>query len=119
MAGAAVNEVFPSSLRKAARKNRNGTRDAAAIWIAFNHGLSVSELLKVRARPTLTTSTSSRRQIRPSYWMARPAISSQIIEKNYGAMRVGMRTFLSAWRLVYSATALCRDNRNFAPRART
>src|SRR5438477_1171883 len=32
------------ALCKAARRNRNGTRDAAAIWIAFNHGLRISEL---------------------------------------------------------------------------
>src|SRR5437764_9461143 len=31
-------------LVKAARANRNGARDAAAIWIAFNQGLRVSEL---------------------------------------------------------------------------
>ena len=30
-------------LVKAARGNRYGARDAAAIWIAFNHGLRVSE----------------------------------------------------------------------------
>src|ERR1051326_5828861 len=36
------------ALCKAARKNRYGTRDAAAIWIAFNHGLRVSELCDVR-----------------------------------------------------------------------
>lgn len=35
-------------LCKAARKNRNGQRDAAAIWIAFNHGLRVSELCDLR-----------------------------------------------------------------------
>ena len=28
------------TLCKSARKNRHGTRDAAAIWIAFNHGLA-------------------------------------------------------------------------------
>src|SRR5947208_14630283 len=36
------------TLCKAARKNRNGTRDAAAIWIAFNHGLRISELCDLR-----------------------------------------------------------------------
>ncbi len=36
------------ALCKAARRNRNGTRDAAAIWIAFNHGLRVSELCGLR-----------------------------------------------------------------------
>ena len=35
-------------LCKAARKNRNGARDAAAIWLAFNHGLRVSELADLR-----------------------------------------------------------------------
>src|SRR5216683_1203260 len=35
-------------LIKAARKNRHGTRDAAAIWVAFNHGLRVSELADLR-----------------------------------------------------------------------
>lgn len=33
---------------KAARGNRYGKRDAAAIWIAFNHGLRVSELVDLR-----------------------------------------------------------------------
>ncbi len=33
---------------KAARQNRYGARDAAAIWIAFNHGLRVSELADLR-----------------------------------------------------------------------
>src|SRR5438132_3353576 len=36
------------TLCKAARRNRNGTRDAAAIWIAFNHGLRISELCDLR-----------------------------------------------------------------------
>jgi integrase len=36
------------TLCKAARKNRNGQRDAAAIWLAFNHGLRVSELCDLR-----------------------------------------------------------------------
>src|SRR5437763_15254877 len=36
------------ALCKAARRNRNGTRDAAVIWIAFNHGLRVSELCGLR-----------------------------------------------------------------------
>jgi integrase len=36
------------TLCKAARKNRNGTRDAAAIWLAFNHGLRVTELCDLR-----------------------------------------------------------------------
>ena|SRR5947208_3468678 len=36
------------ALCKAARRNRNGTRDAAAIWIAFNHGLRISELCDLR-----------------------------------------------------------------------
>src|SRR6266851_386529 len=31
-----------------ARQNRYGARDAAAIWIAFNHGLRVSELADLR-----------------------------------------------------------------------
>jgi type 1 fimbriae regulatory protein FimE len=31
-----------------ARKNRKGARDAAAIWLAFNHGLRVSELCDLR-----------------------------------------------------------------------
>src|SRR5947207_1384661 len=35
-------------LCKAARQNRNGQRDAAAIWLAFNHGLRVSELCDLR-----------------------------------------------------------------------
>ena len=35
-------------LCKAARANRNGARDAAAIWLAFNHGLRVSELVDLR-----------------------------------------------------------------------
>src|ERR1041384_2451946 len=35
-------------LIKVARANRNGARDAAAIWIAFNHGLRVSELCDLR-----------------------------------------------------------------------
>jgi type 1 fimbriae regulatory protein FimB/type 1 fimbriae regulatory protein FimE len=35
-------------LIKAARRNRHGARDAAAIWIAFNHGLRVSELVDLR-----------------------------------------------------------------------
>src|ERR1051325_2130127 len=35
-------------LCKAAKKNRNGARDAAAIWIAFNHGLRSSELCDLR-----------------------------------------------------------------------
>src|SRR5438477_9847419 len=33
---------------EAARKNRHGQRDAAAVWIAFNHGLRVSELCDLR-----------------------------------------------------------------------
>src|SRR6266550_7270304 len=36
------------ALCKAARRNRNGTRDAAAIWTAFNHGLRISELCDLR-----------------------------------------------------------------------
>jgi type 1 fimbriae regulatory protein FimB/type 1 fimbriae regulatory protein FimE len=36
------------ALCKAARSNRYGTRDAAAIWLAFNHGLRVSELADLR-----------------------------------------------------------------------
>ena len=36
------------TLCKAARRNRNGTRDAAAIWLAFNHGLRISELCDLR-----------------------------------------------------------------------
>ena len=36
------------ALCKAARKNRNGARDAAAIWLAFNHGLRVAELCDLR-----------------------------------------------------------------------
>ena len=35
-------------LIKVARANRNGARDAAAIWLAFNHGLRVSELCDLR-----------------------------------------------------------------------
>src|SRR5437588_12100712 len=35
-------------LCKAAKKNRNGARDAAAIWIAVNHGLRISELCDLR-----------------------------------------------------------------------
>ena len=35
-------------LVRAARKNRHGPRDAAAIWVAFNHGLRVSELVDLR-----------------------------------------------------------------------
>ena len=35
-------------LVKAARANRYGARDAAAIWIAFNHALRVSELVDLR-----------------------------------------------------------------------
>jgi len=40
------NEVL--TLCKAARKNRSGARDAAAIWLAFNHRLRVSELIDLR-----------------------------------------------------------------------
>ena len=36
------------ALCKAARRNRNGTCDAAAIWMAFNHGLRISELCGLR-----------------------------------------------------------------------
>src|SRR5712671_5105479 len=36
------------ALCKATRRNRNGTRDAAAIWLAFNHGLRISELCDLR-----------------------------------------------------------------------
>src|SRR5438552_10862722 len=36
------------ALCKAARSNRYGARDAAAIWLAFNHGLRVSELADLR-----------------------------------------------------------------------
>src|SRR5438477_12892478 len=36
------------TLCKAARRNRHGARDAAAIWLAFNHGLRVSELCGLR-----------------------------------------------------------------------
>jgi integrase len=36
------------ALCKAARSNRQGARDAAAIWLAFNHGLRVSELADLR-----------------------------------------------------------------------
>src|ERR1051325_141189 len=35
-------------LCKMARKNRKGARDAAAIWVGFNHGLRVSELCDLR-----------------------------------------------------------------------
>src|ERR1051325_4202422 len=35
-------------LCKSAKRNRNGPRDAAAIWIAFNHGLRISELCDLR-----------------------------------------------------------------------
>jgi integrase len=35
-------------LCKAAKKNRKGARDAAAIWLAFNHGLRISELCDLR-----------------------------------------------------------------------
>jgi len=35
-------------LCKSAKRNRNGSRDAAAIWIAFNHGLRVSEMCDLR-----------------------------------------------------------------------
>src|ERR1051326_5135921 len=35
-------------LCKSAKRNRNGSRDAAAIWIAFNHGLRISELCDLR-----------------------------------------------------------------------
>src|SRR5438270_83460 len=35
-------------LCKAAKKNRNGARDSAAIWTAFNHGLRISELCDLR-----------------------------------------------------------------------
>jgi type 1 fimbriae regulatory protein FimB/type 1 fimbriae regulatory protein FimE len=35
-------------LIKVARANRQGARDAAAIWIAFNHGLRVGELCDLR-----------------------------------------------------------------------
>jgi integrase len=35
-------------LCKAARSNRNSVRDAAAIWLAFNHGLRVGELCDLR-----------------------------------------------------------------------
>jgi integrase len=35
-------------LVKAARANRYGARDAAAIWVAFNHALRVSELVDLR-----------------------------------------------------------------------
>src|SRR5437588_2239694 len=35
-------------LCKAAKKNRNGARDAAAIWSAFNHGLRISDLCDLR-----------------------------------------------------------------------
>lgn len=33
---------------KAARGNRHGARDAAAIWICFNHGLRIGELVDLR-----------------------------------------------------------------------
>jgi integrase len=36
------------ALCKAARSNRHGARDAAAIWLAFNHGLRVGELADLR-----------------------------------------------------------------------
>jgi integrase len=36
------------ALIKAARVNRHGVRDAAAIWLSFNHGLRVSELADLR-----------------------------------------------------------------------
>ena len=36
------------TLCKAARRNRHGARDAAAIWLAFNHGLRVRELCDLR-----------------------------------------------------------------------
>jgi Phage integrase family len=35
-------------LCKTAKKNRKGARDAAAIWLAFNHGLRISELCDLR-----------------------------------------------------------------------
>src|ERR1041384_6919910 len=35
-------------LCKSAKRNRNGARDAGAIWIAFNHGLRISELCDLR-----------------------------------------------------------------------
>src|SRR5207302_1405812 len=35
-------------LCKTAKKNRKGARDAAAIWISFNHGLRISELCDLR-----------------------------------------------------------------------
>jgi integrase len=40
------NEVL--ALIKAARGNRYGARDAASIWICFNHGLRASELVDLR-----------------------------------------------------------------------
>jgi type 1 fimbriae regulatory protein FimE len=36
------------ALIKAARVNRHGVRDAAAVWLSFNHGLRVSELADLR-----------------------------------------------------------------------
>jgi len=36
------------TLCKMARKNRHGIRDAAAIWMTFNHGLRISELCDLR-----------------------------------------------------------------------
>jgi len=36
------------ALIKVARGNRRGQRDAAAIWLAFNHGLRVGELVDLR-----------------------------------------------------------------------
>jgi len=35
-------------LCNSAKRNRNGARDAAAIWIAFNHGLRIFELCDLR-----------------------------------------------------------------------
>src|ERR1700687_3103546 len=36
------------ALIKAARGNRHGARDTAAIWVCFNHGLRVGELIDLR-----------------------------------------------------------------------
>jgi type 1 fimbriae regulatory protein FimB/type 1 fimbriae regulatory protein FimE len=43
-----LSKAEVDELIKAARRNRHGKRDAAAIWIAFNHGLRVGELADLR-----------------------------------------------------------------------
>jgi type 1 fimbriae regulatory protein FimB/type 1 fimbriae regulatory protein FimE len=35
-------------LVKVARRNRHGARDAAAVWLGFNHGLRIGELVDMR-----------------------------------------------------------------------